>query len=173
MDLDPTQTNTTADYERPRHTGTRMRGGWLVSARVAWIVVLILTVGFFISSLPYIFADARTICASAICNGAYLTPGQALELRQLGLSMTFYATLFLIWSIVLEFGYVATGVVIFWRRSDDRMAFISSLALVTFGTLFRGFNPEPSLSSLLIALSFGLAFLDYHPGLSLPARLYA
>jgi signal transduction histidine kinase len=159
MDLDHAQTDTTAGHRRPRHTDTRMRGGWLVSARVAWMVVLILTVGLFISLLPYTFADAHTICASAACsNGAHLTPDQARELHQLGLSMSFYATLYLIWSIVLEFVYVATGVVIFWRRSDDRMAFISSLALVTFGGVFRGFNPEPSLSPLLIVLSLGVAF---------------
>lgn len=159
MDLDHAQTHTTASQGRPRHADVRLHGGWLVLVRVGWVVVLVLALVLFIASLPFTFEDARTICASSACsNNGHLTLDEARGLRHLGLSLDFYAIFTIALSVLLECVYVATGIVIFWRRSDDRMALLSSLALITFGAAFRGFNPEPALSPLLYVLSFVMAF---------------
>src|SRR5713101_7072502 len=159
MSLDQARTPTNVRQQHHSHAQTRLHGGWLLLARMAWGVVLVLAVGLFIASIPFTFADAHTICVSAACsNDSYLTPDLARELHQLGLSVDFFAVLITTWSIILEFIYVATGVVIFWRRSEDRMALLGSLALITFGAAFRGFNPEPALSSLLYAMSLVMAF---------------
>jgi signal transduction histidine kinase len=161
MNLEQVPTDPTASAGTHRQADMLLHGSWLLLARVAWVVVLILTVGLCVARLPYAFAEAQTICASAACsNGSYLTPDQARELRHLGLSMDFYATIFLIWSITLELVYVATGIIIFWCRSDNPMALISSLTLVTFGALWLGFNPHPPLAPLLIVLWLGLAFFN-------------
>lgn len=159
MNLDQAHAHTTASHQRPRHVDTRLHGGWLVLARAAWVVVLVLAVGLFIASLPFTFADAHIICASAACsNSGRLTLDQARGLHHLGLSLDFYAAMAVALSILLECAYVAIGVVIFWHRSDDRMALLSSLALITFGAAFRGFNPEATLPPLLYVLSFVMAF---------------
>jgi len=159
MDLDSAQAPVTAIHRRSCRTDTRLYGGWLICSRVVWVVVLVAAVGLFIASIPFIFTDAHTICAPAACNyGSYVTPGQARELQHLGLSVDFYAAIVLMLSIVLEFVYVAVGVVIFWKRSDDRMALLSSLALITFSAAFRGYNPELSLSPLLYVLTLSMAF---------------
>ncbi|MBO0793822.1 MAG: hypothetical protein J2P36_23120, partial [Ktedonobacteraceae bacterium] len=138
---------------------TRLRGKWLLFARVIWTLVLVLAVSLFIIGIPFSFADAHLICTPADCgDNSRLTLDQVRELQHLGLSLDFYAALAVGLSIFLEVVYVAVGAAIFWRRSDDRMALLGSLALVTFGAAFRGFNPEPSLSPWLLALSLVMAF---------------
>ncbi|MBO0781459.1 MAG: hypothetical protein J2P37_21780 [Ktedonobacteraceae bacterium] len=138
---------------------THLRGKWLVFARAIWALVLVLAVSLFIIGIPFIFADAHLICTSADCgDNSRLTLDQVRELQHLGLSLDFYAALAVGLSIFLEVVYVAVGAAIFWRRSDDRMALLGSLALVTFGAAFRGFNPEPSLSPWLSVLSLVMAF---------------
>jgi len=154
-----TEKPTTASHGQSRHAETRLLRNWLVFARVVWVVVLVLTVGLFIASIPFTEADARTICVTGACrNTSYLTPELVRELHQLGLSVDFYAFFIATWSIIFELVSVATGIVIFWRRSDDRMVLITSLALITFGDAFRGFHPEPSLSPLLSVSFLGMAF---------------
>ena len=144
---------------QPQAVG-HLHGGWLTCARITWVVVLGLAVGAYIASVPAVFADAHSMCLSSTCNNnGTLTLNQVQELQHLGLSLDFYATLTIVWSLLLECGYMATGVLIFWRRSDDRMALLSSLALITFGSAFRGFNPETSLPLFFYFLTFFVAFL--------------
>ena len=160
MSLEHAQLDTAASPQPNGQTNTRLYGRGLVLARVAWVVVFVLAVGLFSASIPFTFNDAHTLCTAADCShNSYLTPRLAYELQQLGLSINFYAILITTWSIILEAVYVATGVVIFWRRSDDPMALLSSLALITFGAAFRGFNPEAALSPFLYVMSFIMAFL--------------
>lgn len=162
MDLEHARTHTIAAYEQSRQTGLRLQGGWLILARVAWAIVLVLAVGIFIASLPSIYADAHIICISATSvacsNNSRLTLMQAHELQHLGFSLDFYATFTIVLTVIFESVYLVIGVVIFWRRSDDRMALLSSLALITFGAAFRGFNPEPTLFPILFVMSFVMAF---------------
>ncbi|GHO76907.1 hypothetical protein KSD_46780 [Ktedonobacter sp. SOSP1-85] len=159
MNLDQAHTQSGAPQRAQSQAEARLRGGWLILARTLWLVVLALSVGLFISSIPFIFADAHVVCSAADCsNNSSLTAVQARELQNLGLSLDFYAYLGVAWSIFLECIYIAVGVVIFWRRSDDWIALLGSLSLVTFGAIFRGFNPEPSLSLVLYILSLVMAF---------------
>jgi signal transduction histidine kinase len=159
MKLEYVQPEAPASNQVAGQTDERLQGGWLLFVRVAWVVVLVLAVGLFSVSIPFTFTDAHTICVAVDCSHtSYLTPGLARELHQLGLSMDFYAYLITTWSIILEFVYIAIGVLIFWRRPDDRMALISSFTLITFGAAFRGFNPESTLSPLLYVLSLVMAF---------------
>jgi len=50
--------------------------------------------------------------------------------------MDFYATYIIVFIIVFAFGYCAVGAVLFWRKSDDRMALFASFTLVTFPLAF-------------------------------------
>jgi hypothetical protein len=58
------------------------------------------------------------------------------ELQALGLSMDFYATYMVVFISVFAFGYVVVGTVLFWRKSDERMALFASFTLVTFPMAF-------------------------------------
>src|SRR6266699_2011665 len=116
---------------------TRLRGGWLVLARVVWVAVVVLTLGLFIASIPTTFADLHMLCTAASCTtGGPLTPDGVRELQAWGLSMDFYATYMVVFIMVFAFGYFAVGAVLFWRKSDDRMALFASFTLVTFPMAF-------------------------------------
>jgi hypothetical protein len=116
---------------------TRLRGGWLVLARVVWGAVVVLALGLFIASIPPTFADLHMLCTAPSCTpSGPLTPDDVRELQALGLSMDFYATYMVVFIIVFVFGYVAVGAVLFWRKSEERMALFASFTLVTFPLAF-------------------------------------
>ncbi len=128
----------------------RLRGRWLLLARVGWIAVAVLTVGVFISGLPSEFARLRTPCADALSCVWFprLTAENARELGELGISVDFFAAYF----VAIEVAFVAVssaiGVLIFWRRSDDQMALFVSLMLLTLGAALT--VPYPLLDLPLV-----------------------
>src|SRR5712691_4850436 len=116
---------------------TRLRGGWLVLARVVWGAVVVLALGLFIASIPTNFAALHMLCTAPSCTtSGPLTPDDVRELQAWGLSMDFYATYFVVFIIVFTFGYFAVGAVLFWRKSNDRMALFASFTLVMFPMAF-------------------------------------
>jgi hypothetical protein len=128
--------------------------------RVTWVIAAVLSVGLFSVSVPFNFAASHAICATASCtNTNQLTLEQVHELQHLGLSLDFYALFSTVLTIIFEIGYVATGVLIFWRKSDERVALVASFYLVTFGAAFQGSNPLLTIDPVLRVLSLGLAFV--------------
>ena len=118
--------------------GTRLRGGLLIIARIVWVAVVVFTLSIFIASLPAYVAQLQTVCTGVTCVYSYgqLTPGTAHALQNLGLSIGGYAVSILVLitaSTLVSFGVAG---LIFWRRSDDWMAMLVSLFLVTFGVNF-------------------------------------
>jgi hypothetical protein len=114
-----------------------LRGRWLLLARLVWVAVALLTVGVFVFSIPSEFARLHTPCTNTVsCSWLVrLTAENVRELREVGLSVNFFAAYFV--SIEAAFTLVAPiaiGAIIFWRRSDDRMAFLVSLVLLTYWT---------------------------------------
>ncbi len=137
MNLQHTVRQATVSRERHEEAHTRLHGRWLVFARVTWIAVVGLALGLFIASIPTTFADLHILCTAASCsNGGQLTPDYVRELHALGLSMDFYATYIVVFIIVFTFGYFAVGAVLFWRKSNDRMALFASFTLVMFPMAF-------------------------------------
>jgi hypothetical protein len=102
------------------------------------MAVVVFSLSIFIASLPAYVAQLQTVCTGVTCVYAYgqLTPGSAQALQNLGLSIGGYAVsiLALITASMLV-SFVVAGLV-FWRRSDDWMAMLVSLFLVTFGVNF-------------------------------------
>src|SRR2546427_7998079 len=137
MNLQHTVRQATVSRERHEEAHTRLHGRWLVFARVTWIAVVGLALGLFIASIPTTFAYLHILCTAASCsNGGQLTPDYVRKLQAVGLSMDFYATYIVVFIIVFAFGYFAVGAVLFWRKSDDRMALFASFTLVTFPLAF-------------------------------------
>ena len=118
--------------------GTRLHGRLLVIARVVWVAVVVFSLSIFLLSLPAYVAQLQTVCTGVTCVYAYgqLTPGTAQALQNLGLSIGGYAVSIL--ALITASTLVSFGVagLIFWRRSDDWMAMLVSLFLVTFGVNF-------------------------------------
>jgi hypothetical protein len=124
----------TRSSERSGAPDTRLHGRRLLIARVIWVVIAVLTLALLIASIPTYFASLHVLCtgASATCsNSGQLTPNGLQAFHAVGLSLDFYALYGVALYIVGIVVFTAIGAVIFWRRSDDRMALVASLALVT------------------------------------------
>jgi hypothetical protein len=74
--------------------------------------------------------------ASEVCSEQAVdqpTPEGARALRDAGLSVRTYALLNVVVDKVYQLVWFVVGALIFWRRSDDRMALLVSMFLVSFG----------------------------------------
>ena len=110
-----------------------LHGRWLLIARTAWLAWAILVVALFVASLPVNFEHTRTVCAQAACAGVQITPEQAQAFQALGLSVDLLAAYSIAIDVVFAAVYFAIALVIFARRSDDRLALFVAFTLVTFG----------------------------------------
>jgi hypothetical protein len=118
--------------------GTNLHGRWLLLARVGWAAVAITGLAIVLFSIPSSFEYYRTVCtaASEVCSERAVgqpTPEGVLALREVELSVSSYALLNVVVEKIFQLVWFAVGAIIFLRRSDDRMALLTSLFLVSFG----------------------------------------
>src|SRR5919112_377644 len=115
-----------------------LRERWLLPARVAWVVLAITVLAIILFSIPSSFEHYSSVCtaASEVCAERAVhqaTPEGVRALGDSGLSLRSYALLNVIVDKVFQLVWFAVGALIFWRRSDDRMALLVSAFLVSFG----------------------------------------
>jgi hypothetical protein len=113
---------------------TTLRGHWLLFARVAWVVVAIMALAIVVFSIPSSFEHYSSVCttASEVCSERAVdqpTPEGVRALHNAGLSVHTYALLNVVVDKVFQLVWLVVGVLIFWRRSDDRMALLVSMFL--------------------------------------------
>jgi hypothetical protein len=106
-----------------------LHGRGLFLARVVWLVVFVLAIGLFFTSIPAYY-DSLIKATDPNINPATLRS----NLEALSVSIDFYATYLLSLDITSMMVWCAVGAVIFWRRSDDWMAVFTSLCLILFST---------------------------------------
>jgi signal transduction histidine kinase len=147
-----------------------LRGRTLVLARGAWLVVAVLALGFFAAGIPSEFVMFRTVCQDT-CLGGQVTQAGSRALRDLGLSLDFYAAYVVVHDIIFAAVYVAVAVIIFWRKSDERMAMLASFALLTFGTAGLPIATY-ALSIEYASLWWPLSLLDFLSAASFGLFLY-
>jgi signal transduction histidine kinase len=97
------------------------------------MVMAALALGLFIAGIPAEFAQFHTACAPAECANRQLSQEDLRALRGFGFSLGFYAPYAVAVDIIFAAVYVTVAALIFWRRPDDRMTLLVSLALLTFG----------------------------------------
>ena len=117
------------DTERSLH------GSMLVLARISWVIVVGLVLGLSFASIPTYFASLHHLLNSAHPPdlGGQLTSSTGVQdLQAVGLSLDFYARFSVLLTLIFLFVSLAVSTVIFWRRSDDRMALLASFALILF-----------------------------------------
>jgi hypothetical protein len=109
------------------------RKRWLPFARVAWVVVAVITLGAFASSVPARYAEL-----------ALPTKKVSSALAEQGLSAGGYALYNVALDTIFVSVFAAVAIVIFWRRSDDPVALLVATMLVVWGPLNGLFLPAPS-----------------------------
>ena len=109
MPLPVTPTPVTIRTDPTSEGDTRLSGGFLVFARVGWVLLVALTLGLVVVGFPFAVVQLQQL------------PGGSDA----------------VWSIALSgvsaFVWVAIGVLLFWRKSDNWMALLVALMLVVQG----------------------------------------
>ncbi len=161
---------------RERRNSARLQGRWLLLARGVWVALVILTLGIFFASLPVYIAQLQTPCAGSACGFQQLTPEQAGTLKGIGLSLGDYTAYTVALTLATMVVCLVVSTVIVLRRSDDRMALIVALFLVTLGPSGVMFNVSVSFPwqvpneflSLLFQALFMLVFSLFPTGQFVP-----
>jgi hypothetical protein len=115
-----------------------LRGSWLILARVVWVVVATTALAIIVFSVPSSYEHYSSVCTatSEVCSERAVdqpTPEGVRALQDAGLSVRTYALLNVMVDKVFQLVWFVVGALIFWRRSDDRMALLVSMFLVSFG----------------------------------------
>jgi hypothetical protein len=110
---------------------TRIQQPWLTLARLAWIVIVVPTFALYVANIPaYFVALHRLRSPGQRLFTGQLRPVDIFTLHSWGLSLDFYATCLVLASLLFQFSYAAIGILLFWRRSNDRVALFVSFALL-------------------------------------------
>jgi hypothetical protein len=121
--------------------GPRRRGPLPVTLRghrhsivlAVWVAVTILALGLFVVSIPVAYVHFHTVCKDSACDYWSLSLAERRSLEELNFSFGFYAAYNVTLEVVHTLGFWAAGAFIFWRKSDEWMPLLLSLALVLFG----------------------------------------
>src|SRR5258708_25946552 len=132
MNLDQVSNPIATSHQSQNQADTRLRGGWLVLARAVWVLIVTLSLAVPIADIPLEFRRLQTSCAGSSCNDQQLTARIVQDLHRLNLSVDFFASYLVIFGFGSLLVWVAIALLIFWRRSDDRMALLVALFLVLF-----------------------------------------
>jgi hypothetical protein len=128
--------------------GTRLHGRWLLIARTLWVVVVSLSLGLFVTASALHFAQLSSL--DKALRSTLLHPDPSFSgyvTSQIPLALLYGSSLGLI-SVFMSISsaiWIAVGLVIFWRKSDDWMTLLVALGLITFGVAF-----SPWLSAMYI-----------------------
>ena len=116
-------------------SSTEIRGRSLRLVRAAWVVLAAVVLGLDVVGIPYSFAFYQETCTGAGCeDSGRLTPEGVRALQEFGLSPEFYAAYVSVGlSTLVMLVFFALATVIFWRRSENRMALFGSFVLLVFG----------------------------------------
>jgi hypothetical protein len=142
-------------------TASRLTGRRLMVARVVWAFIALFALGLLIPTYALQPAYLHTLCtgtALSCRNTLQVTPGDLRSFQALGLSLDFFVAYNLSIAVVIAVVYVSIGTAIFWRKSDDRMAFFASVTLLTFPAAFS-YRLLAILPEVLAVPSHVLVFL--------------
>jgi hypothetical protein len=131
-----------AASDRMRAGEVQLRGRSLLLARAAWVTVAALAVGLFAAGIPTQVALLQVPCPTVACPTGQLPLAGLRALEDLGLTLGFFAAYTVAMDVLFAAVCGAVAGLIFFRRSDDRMALFVSLALLTFGTATFTFTME-------------------------------
>ncbi len=131
----------------------------LTAVRILWAVVALITVLILIVGLPtyYSFFEAQMA-------------GGDQALQQIGLPANLRAAYYTILDTIVILVFCITAFVIFWRRSTDSMAILTSIALLSY-TIFSYYVPA-ALTRVYPGWEFPINFVNSVGILSTLAALY-
>ncbi|HEX9036039.1 MAG TPA: GAF domain-containing sensor histidine kinase [Ktedonobacterales bacterium] len=134
MELEQDGRDFSADQYPQNPAEMRLHGGWLLIARIGWIVLTLLILMLNAIAIPRTDALLQSVCQpGAPCLSYQVQPGDLRVLQQLGLSPAFNAAYQITWGMGTTLICSALAALIFWRQSSDRMALFCAYMLVLWG----------------------------------------
>ncbi|GAC1349523.1 MAG: hypothetical protein NVSMB27_23450 [Ktedonobacteraceae bacterium] len=106
----------------PEEMHTRLRGHWLLAAKAVWLMLAACAFVMFVIALPGRFIQLTHPTSVVQTNLAYLK-----------LPIGFYAGYNLLFEGTFIVCCLTVALFLFWRKSDEPMAFFVALFLVAFG----------------------------------------
>jgi signal transduction histidine kinase len=135
----PVATNTTGQTAArtvvSQASETRLTGRWLIVARITWFALTTLMLTVFIVGLVASFIHVNASCPTPACAHAPISTNLRQALAGAGMTYASFIYINIALSLLFAVPYDAIAIIIFWRRSDDRMALLTSLALLAFSLL--------------------------------------
>jgi len=107
---------------------------WLTLARVAQVVIICLTVGLFIVSIPINYEQWSIVCKTEPCPPEQLMLAGEQALNDIGMSANSLVTITIALDILMAVTYTICAVVIFVRKPNEILTIFVTIMLVTFGT---------------------------------------
>ncbi len=118
----------------PLEDGALLRGKPLFFGRLGWVLITLATVGLDLYAIPALYQQVATPCPDrGPCGDAQYTVSQVALLHNSVFTLSTVAGLTVIEQTVATLLFAALAAILFWRRSDDRMALFAAYMLVTFG----------------------------------------
>ena len=106
---------------------------WLNLARLFQVVVICLTIGLFMISIPINYERLSGACQTGPCAPGELTPATVQALKDLGLKPDTLIKITMDLDILFAVIYTTSAVIIFIRKPNDLLTIFVTIMLVTFG----------------------------------------
>jgi hypothetical protein len=120
------------------------------------VALTAIVIGLHVSGIPYSYARQ-----TGNLNFGRFTPEQLRAFENLGLTPEFYAAYTVAVPVFTMLVFTVVATVIFWRRSEDRMALFGAFVLVVFGGAALTSETPHALAAAHPALWFPVRLLDY------------
>jgi hypothetical protein len=136
-----------------------------IATRVLWVMIVLSALALWGAGISARFQELQIPCNALVCPFLSLTAGEIDLIKGIGFSIRTYADIQIGLEVVSVLTYVIPGLLIFWRRSQDRIGYLFSLALILIGTsavvnaddaLLRVFPSFSIYHGLLVILSTAL-----------------
>ena len=112
--------------------GTRLHGRWLLFTRTLWVVVVTLSVGLFITAsvqyAPQLSAPQNFFQASLLHPDPSLSGFFTFNSHTEALMFGSAAGLLSVFTSISSVIWIAVGLVLFWRKSDDWMTLLAAFS---------------------------------------------
>ena len=141
-------------HELDTGANTHIPRYWLLVAQLVLFALSVLNLIIYIVGAPVY--HAQLFPSNHACFQDCLTPANIQALHSLGIPITAYAAYWLTINLLFAVTYFAVAALIFWRKSNDRMALLTCFFLVALGGSF------PDIPAALAAI---------HPVWRLPVTL--
>jgi signal transduction histidine kinase len=108
-------------------------GRWFAIARLIWLGMAVLALALLIVQVPFYHGYLLSNCLDQFCEYGITPPPGTEALHRAGISPELYAGYYTLWGAVLPLTYFLMALLIFLKKSSERVALFGSFMLLAWG----------------------------------------